>query len=109
MPDLTYLASPYSHPDSAIREGRFRRVCEYAAKLMARGWFVFSPIAHTHPMAVYGELPPGFDFWEAYDVAMIARCQELHVLTLDGWKESRGVTREIEIAETAGIPVTYSW
>ena len=34
---LTYLASPYSHPDPEVREGRYRAACAVAAVLCARG------------------------------------------------------------------------
>jgi len=30
------------------------------------------------------------------------------VLTLEGWRESKGVAAEIEIAKQLGIPVEYS-
>lgn len=104
---LIYLASPYSHVDVAVREARFRRVCEHAAKMMQRGSFVFSPIAHTHPIAVTGELDTGFAYWSEYDRKMIAVCDELHVLMLDGWRESVGVSAEILIADELGNPVVY--
>ena len=44
---LVYLAVPYSHPDTAIRELRFYEANVAAAKLMQVGWLVFSPISHT--------------------------------------------------------------
>jgi hypothetical protein len=55
---MIYLASPYSHPDPAVREARFREACRAAAKLMRLGQPAFSPIVHGHPIAVYG-LPNG--------------------------------------------------
>lgn len=104
---LIYLASPYSHPDPAVRLARFQAACKAAAAMMFEGLFVFSPIAHTHPIALAGELPLGFDFYAAYDELMISRCDELYVLTIDGWLESVGVTAEIEIAKRLGLPITY--
>lgn len=104
---LIYLASPYSHPDIAVREARFRAVCEVAGAMMRDGLMVISPIAHTHPIALAGDLPLAFDFYAAYDEVLISRCDELHVLMLDGWRESVGVTAEIAIAERLNKPVTY--
>lgn len=103
---MIYLASPYTHPDPAIQEERFRAVCAYAATMMRQGLRVFSPIAHTHHIALCG-LPGGWEFWEAYDRDMIARCDEVAVLCLPGWEESTGVRAEIAIAAELGLPVRY--
>lgn len=103
---MIYLASPYSHPDPAVREQRFRAACRMAGELMRQGVRVFSPIAHTHPIALEGDLPLGWDFWEQFDREMIAACEAVVVLTLDGWRESKGVTAEIAIAKELGIPVS---
>lgn len=103
--ELVYLATPYSHPDPTIMEQRFRVANMAAARLMEAGVFVFSPISHTHPIAVAGELPKGWDFWKAYDTTVISSCRKLIVLMQDGWKESTGVAAEIRIALELGIPV----
>ena len=105
--DLIYLAVPFTHPDKAVMEDRFKRVNAVAAKLMARGDYVFSPISHTYPIALAGVLPHGWEFWEGYDTAMISRCTFVYVLMLDGWKESKGVTGEIKLAKKYDIPVVF--
>ncbi len=102
---LAYLASPYSAPTDAEREARFHDVCVAAAILMNAGHHVLSPIAHSHPIAVHGLLPTEFAWWAEYDHALLDRCDELWVLTLPGWRESRGVTDEIAYARARGIPV----
>lgn len=104
---LIYLASPYSHPDPAVRLQRFETVCFVAANLMRDGVHLYSPIAHTHPIALKGELPLGWEFWEQYDRKILAACQELWVVMMDGWRESKGVAAEIKIAEEMGLPVKY--
>jgi len=104
---MIYLASPYSHPDPAVREARFDAVSRKAGELMRAGWNVFSPISHMHPIAVRGGLPLGWDFWQAYDREMISACDSLMVFKLDGWKESKGVQAEIEIEQSLGLPVMY--
>lgn len=82
-----------------------------AAMMMERGLFVFSPIAHTHPIITAGSVTQlaqfGWEFWAAYNELLISRCDELHVLMLDGWRESVGVTAEIAIAERLNKPVKY--
>lgn len=106
MDKLIYLASPYSHKNNHIQHLRYEQVCYYAAELTRQGLLVFSPIAHSHGIAKYG-LPTDWQFWQQYDEAMISRCDSLTVLMLDGWKESKGVQAEIEIAKRLGIPVEY--
>jgi len=103
---MIYLSSPYSHPDPEVREQRFDAVCRAAARLMRAGNVVFSPVAHSHPIAQHG-LPTGWEFWEPHGRAHLARCDELLVLLLDGWEESAGLQAEIRVAGELGKPVRY--
>ena len=103
---MIYLASPYSHPSLEVREQRFRDACRAAAKLMRSGHVVFSPIAHGHSIAAFG-LPTDWRFWEPLDREQVIRCDEVVVLTLDGWEASEGVQAEIRIAAELDKPVRY--
>ncbi len=102
-----YLATPYSHKDFVVMLHRFHQVNKAAASLMKEGDLVYSPISHTHPIALAGDLPKGWDYWEAYDLTFIEWADELYVLMQPGWKESVGVTAEIKIAKSMGKPVIY--
>ena len=104
---LIYLATPYSHPNAAVRQARFEAVNVAAAELMGQGLHIYSPISHTHHIALAGQLPLGWEYWEKYDRAILAACKEVIVLMLDGWKESKGVTAEIKIATELGLKVCY--
>lgn len=104
---MIYLASPYSHPDPAVREARFLKVCRCAAAMVGRRNHVFSPIVHSHPIAVRHGLPGDFWFWRAWNRDMLQRCNGLHVFTIDGWTESVGVKDEIEFARKLGMPVLF--
>jgi hypothetical protein len=103
---MIYLASPYTHPDPAVREARFRAACRQAAEMFRCGIPVFSPIAYSHAIAEHG-LPLEWDFWERFDRAFLDVCTEVWVLTLDGWRESRGVQAEIVLARQMGKPVSF--
>ena len=103
---MVYLASPYSHSDLSIREERFRAACQAAAHLLRLGHVVFLPVAHPHPIAEFG-LPTEWAFWERQDRGFLEHCNEVIVLTLDGWDESLGVQGEIRIARELGKPVRY--
>lgn len=88
---------------------RFEAVNKFAAELM-RGdpdTIVFSPISHTHPISMAGELPCEWEYWEKFDTAFLTHSKELIVLMLDGWEDSKGVNAEIKIAERLGIPILY--
>lgn len=104
---LTYLAGPYSHPERAVRVARFNALNAAAARLMGAGEHVYSPISHTHPIAEAGALPLGWDFWEQYDRIYLGIAKRVVVLTLDGWRESKGVTAEIAIAQEYGLTIDF--
>lgn len=103
---MIYLCSPYTHVDAEVRQRRFEGACQAAAALIRQGKTVFSPIAHSHAICRYG-LPLDWRFWERHDRRYLEACDEVVVLTLDGWRESVGVQAEIAIARALGKPVSY--
>jgi len=105
MNKLIYLANPYTGTKEEM-EGRFESACEYAARLMRDGHYVFSPIAHSHPPAQYG-LPKDYAYWKGYCELMIPKCDKMIVLMLKGWSDSVGVTAEIELAQSLNMPIEY--
>ena len=50
-----------------------------AAQLMAEGELIFSPISHTHPIALAGDLPTDWNYWESYDRAILQCCCKVKV------------------------------
>src|SRR3990167_5331074 len=107
MQNLVYLACPYSDPDFNTRIKRFEAVNRAAAKFIKDGIYVFSPISHTHPIAVEGDLKLGWDFWQDFDKFFLSKCNKLIVLKLEGWEKGVGVQAEIKYAKELGIPVEY--
>jgi len=103
---MIYLASPYSHPDPAIREARFQAACRQAAEMLRCGIPAWSPIAYSHALTMHG-LPLDWKFWERFDRLFLEMCSEVWVLTLDGWQQSKGIQAEIEIARELGKPVVF--
>jgi len=102
-----YLACPYSHPEESMRLFRFKQANIAASKLMNKGYTVYSAISHSHPIAVDAGLPLEWDYWQNVDETFINLCHTLAVLKLPGWKESKGVNSEIEIAQRLGKPVIF--
>lgn len=107
MTRLIYLASPYSDPDPAVEEMRFKEVCKYAVALMNEGGVnIFCPIAHSHPLVEFGA-PTHWEYWAPFDYKLLESSDELWVLQLPGWDSSVGVAAEIKFAEKNNIPVRY--
>jgi len=104
---VIYLASPYSHINRVIRQQRFEEACRIAATLIQEGHIVFCPVAYSHTLATIGKLPGDWGFWEKFDMEFLLRSDKLVVAQMDGWRESVGVSREIEIARENGIPVEF--
>lgn len=104
---LIYLAVPYSHPDEAVRLQRFETVTLVSALLIKQGVVNFSPITQSHEQAESHDLPGDWAFWETVDKVFLDRCDELYVLALPGWKDSVGVTAEIEHMKNSGKPIRY--
>lgn len=103
---FAYLASPYSHPDPKVRQERFEAACKAAAELMKMGKKVFAPIAYTHPLEAHtGE--QSHDWWMSQDYPFLMVANELIVLMLPGWEQSKGVAEEVRFFKLTGRPVNY--
>lgn len=103
---MTYLASPYSHPDPAVRLRRYEEAAQACAKL-CKSIHVFSPIVHWHEIAQRHVLPTDAAHWWDYNRSFLRRCDSVIVLELPGWDLSEGVTLEIKLATYLSIPITY--
>ena len=101
---MIYLASPYSHPNPRVMVARFHAACLATAELMRRGHTTFSPIAHSHCVATFGNLHLGWEFWSDIDYEWIRLCGNIAVLTLMGWRESVGIRDELRYAESLQLP-----
>ncbi len=103
-----YLACPYSHDSRVIKVNRYRAATQKVGELMRQGYIVYSPITSSHPVVSQcRDMPTGWDYWEKADRTFLEWCDEVWVLCLDGWKESKGVQAEIKIAEELGKKVVY--
>ncbi|GHT36992.1 hypothetical protein FACS189427_09380 [Planctomycetales bacterium] len=104
---MLYIACPYSHPDAAVRNHRYRIACRAAAILIKSGIVVFSPLSHSVPVAQLGGVDEtDTEFWLRQDIPILHRCGEVLVLGLSGWDKSIGVQREISEAMSLQKPVS---
>lgn len=107
---IVYLACPYSHRDMDVRLERFAASARTAAELIRRGMYVYSPITMTHPIdLVLAEKHSsmGSDYWCDFDEAFMDVCSEMIILTIDGWKESNGIKREMQYFQKQGKLVRF--
>lgn len=101
-----YLATPYTNYHEG-HEAACEKACDIAAMLMSTGLVVFSPIAHSHPIA-YGRMDHiDPELWQKLDKPFLDNCCGVIVAKMKGWEESHGVQHEIETADAAGKPVMY--
>ena len=104
---LCYLATPYTKYVGGI-DIAFAEAARLAALLLTTGVRVYSPIAHTHPLAVYGRLDPlDHSIWLPFDEAMMDAADCLIVARMKGWDQSFGVKHEIDFFHREKKPVIH--
>ena len=102
---LAYLATPYSRfPRGQNRA--YIEACELAGRLILAGINVFSPIAHSHGIALAAHIDPlDQRFWNDFDAVFLEKCDTLIVAHMDGWDQSSGIAHEIAEFQKAGKSV----
>jgi hypothetical protein len=101
-----YLATPYTGTPEQEEE-RFQEACDIAGQLIRQGAHVFSPIAHSHPIATRSKLPIDHGFWIDFNRSWLEWADEVYVAKMRGWEQSRGVQWEVLYAREAGKPVKF--
>jgi hypothetical protein len=104
---LCYVATPYSKFPGGV-EVAYQAACELCARLLLAGVNVFSPIAHSHGIAVHGKLDPlDHKIWLPFDEAVMQASNALLVAKMKTWEVSYGIDKEIEWFTAKGKPVHY--
>ena len=102
-----YVASPYSKYHAGIMAA-YSATLREVVRLVKSGASVFSPIIHSHPIAIRGGIDAlDVNFWVSFDRPMMETAKGCIVLQLDGWDKSTGVAHEIEYFRKAGKPVVF--
>lgn len=110
VPSFAYIATPYTRYCKGLEEA-WKAACCVTAEFIRRGVPVYSPIAHTHPVAIYGGIDPvDHALWMKADQAVMEAASDLYVIQMPGWNESKGVEMEIAEFKRTQKPITYfSW
>ena len=102
---IEYLASPYSHPHSAVRKARVRAAEAAATELMSRKMAAFSPIVYSATIQDRDNFSPP-EGWYRFDLHFLATAGGLTVLEVPGWKHSRGILIEMAFARALELAIT---
>ena len=105
--ELCYVGTPYTKYPGGI-ELAFADACKLTARLLKEGLRVYSPIAHTHPIAIHGGIDPlDLNVWLPFDAAMMHKADAMVVAMMDGWETSYGVRHEMETFANAGKQIFF--
>jgi hypothetical protein len=103
-----YLGSPYSKYPYGTEEA-FMVVCIEAGRLIRAKVPVYSPIAHTHPIAVHAKMDElDHTIWMPADLPMMHAARKgLIILKMESWETSYGLNEEKKFFEQTGRPIVY--
>ncbi|HET7325997.1 MAG TPA: DUF4406 domain-containing protein [Nocardioidaceae bacterium] len=95
---LVYVAGPYTHPDPVLN---VRVAVKAAEDLIAHRVVPLVPhLSHLWHLVS----PQPYNWWLAYDLALLARCDAIYRIPGD----SAGADGEVEWAQAEGMPVLWS-
>ena len=104
---MIYLATPYSKYPGGLEEA-FVKAAKVSAALIEAGLSVYSPIVHSHPIAIHGDIDPhNHAIWLPFNEAMMKRSDALVVVKMFTWEGSLGIAHEIKHFTEAKKPVLY--
>lgn len=102
-----YIATPYSKYPRGITNA-FEEACRVSAWLIEQGVRVYCPIAHTHPIAIHGNIDPlDHKIWIPVDAPLMQAACGLLVVQMESWEESYGIGIEIQAFRDQDKPVRY--
>lgn len=101
-----YLACPYSNTGMELDDVFICATRAAAYLMVVKGYVVFSPITHSHPIDLYAK-QPNHSFWLTQDWQWLNFCDRLFILKLPRWEHSFGVGWEHGVATALVKPIDY--
>ena len=99
-----YLATPYSKYIDGLHHAAMD-ACRVAGELLIRGINCYSPIAHSHHIAIYSMIDPlDQALWLPAGKPLFDGARGLIVADMPGWRESFGIGEEIKWCINAKKP-----
>lgn len=103
--DFWFLASPYSKYPHGI-EAAFNLAVQARGMLLKAKVPVFSPIIHSHPVAVGCGLDPfDHDIWLPSELPILHLAYGMIQLRAEGWQDSKGMAYEEMQFRMTGRPI----
>ena len=99
---LFYFCHPYSAKTKEGREANFNLCCRRSAKLLLKGYNIFSPIVHSHPTEraspemLQWSIEKRWEFWIDIDIALLEYVGFTGVILAPLWGRSKGCRREYD-------------
>jgi len=98
---MIYISVPYTGTTEETQE-RMECAFDYFVALAERGLHAISPVLVGHQLIKRGKVTSAYDFWLPYSQDLLERCDEVHVLALPNYADSKGVRFEVNLAATLG-------
>lgn len=102
-----FVAGPYNSDDQSTMDYRLNKIIKYCTDLFLKGDASITPLILGLSYAKKASLPTDSNTWRKFSETLLKGCDEIHVLMMNGWEESKGVQFEIEEAKRLNITVKY--
>ena len=107
-----YFAHPYTAKDKEgnfvpeAEDANFALANQRAAELLKRGYNIYSPISHTHP--IHRACPEFLrnhehEMWYELDNNLIAQTNFKGIILAPGWETSNGCKNELKLFRKKGL------
>lgn len=104
---MIFISIPFSSDYKEVTDYRIKMASIYAGHLLKESFIPVSPILFGSKVLEHVNISSDFKYWEKLCYAYLDTCSEIHVLCLDGFKESKGVQGEIEHAAEKGLKILF--
>lgn len=103
-----YISNPYNGTEEQ-KEQRALIAAKVCGELLRLGVHAWSPIVHNHAMMkeISFSLEERQNLILDFDFSLLKKSIGMIVLTINGWKESFGVGKEIDLCNELKIPIYY--
>ncbi len=113
MPKKVFISFPYNHQSKVMIDKRIAIANLYAYNLTLAGYIPMAPALIGHEMLREAKkngidtIGTDFDIWEGFCYEYMNICDEMHILMIPGWQESKGVAAEAIYANARNIKLRY--
>ena len=100
---MIYLATPFWHKFSEVREARYHAACKVAAYFIFDRLPIYCPVVHCYHIDALA--PRTNIFWIEHNLNLLGSAKKLIAATIPGYLSSSGMKQEMKFATANDIPV----